>query len=83
MDIQHQIAVVEQRRAELLTQAEHARLVRQLPAGRPGALARGYAAAGRALRGRRHEVELQQPIPIRAGPETSTVPRENEGPLAA
>lgn len=84
METQQQISVVTQKQQVLLAQAEHARLVRQLRADRPSALAHGYAAARMALRGRRRELELQAPIPIRTGLESQTaVPHEQDGPIAA
>jgi hypothetical protein len=83
METQQQIAVVTQRQQVLLAQAEHARLVRQLRADHTSALTRGYAAARRALRGRRQELELQEPIPIRPGLEPAGVSREKDGPIAA
>jgi hypothetical protein len=84
MDLQHQIAVVEQKQQQLLTQAEQARLVRQLGAGRAGLFAQGYAAALRTLRGRKQELELQEPIPIRATLESDPgVSGERDGPIAA
>jgi hypothetical protein len=82
MDIQQQIAGVEQKQRELLTQAEHARVVRQLRADRTGVLAYGYAAALKAIRRRRHEPELQEPIRIRSLKKTQ-VSREQDGPIAA
>ena len=83
METQQQIAVVTQRQQVLLAQAEHARLVRRLRADRTSALAHGYAAARRVLRGRRRELELQEPIPIRAGLEQAGVSGEKDGPIAA
>src|SRR6188472_2510539 len=66
MDLQQQIAMVEQKQQQLLTQAEQARLVRQLGVERTSLFAQGYAAALRAVRGRKQE--LQEPISIRPAP---------------
>ncbi len=84
MDLQQQIALVEQKQQQLLTQAEQARLVRQLGAGRTSLFAQGYAAALRAIRGRKRELELQEPIPIRPALESDPgASGERDGPIAA
>jgi hypothetical protein len=82
MDFQQQIAVVEQKQRQLLTQAEQARLVRQLGVERTGLFAQGYAAALRAIRGRKQE--LHEPIAIRPTLESDPpVSDERDGPIAA
>jgi hypothetical protein len=82
MDLQQQISVVEQKRQRLLTQAEQARLVRQLGAERTSLFAQGYAAALRVIRGRNQE--LEEPIPIRPALESDPgVSGDREGPIAA
>lgn len=84
MDLQQQIAVVEQKQQQLLTQAEQARLVRQLGVERTGLFAQGYAAALRTIRGRKRERELQEPVPIRPTLESGPpVSGERDGPIAA
>jgi hypothetical protein len=81
MDLQQQIAAVRQKEHELLTQAEHARLVRQLRGNRTSALAHGYAEARRAIRHRSRE--LSEPIPIRPNVESGPAVTGEEGPMAA
>jgi hypothetical protein len=81
MDLQQQIAMVKQREQELLTQAEHARLVRQLRPNRTSVLAHGYAAARKAIRHRSRE--LSGPIPIRPDIESGPAVTGEEGPMAA
>jgi hypothetical protein len=83
MDFQQQIAMVEQKQRQLLTHAEQARLVRQLGVERTSLFAQGYAAALRAIRGRKQELELQ-PIPIRPTLESDPpLSDERDGPIAA
>jgi hypothetical protein len=82
MDLQQQIAMVEQKQQQLLTQAEQARLVRQLGAERSSLFAQGYAAALRTIRGRKRE--LEEPIPIRPTLESDPpLSGERDGPIAA
>jgi hypothetical protein len=82
MDFQQQIAMVEQKQQQLLTQAEQARLVRQLGVERTSLFAQGYAAALKAIRGRKQE--LHEPIPIRPTLESDPgVSGERDGPIAA
>jgi hypothetical protein len=82
MDLQQQIAMVEQKQQQLLTQAEQARLVRQLGVERTSLFAQGYAAALRAVRGRKQE--LQEPISIRPALESDPpVSDEWDGPITA
>ena len=84
MDLQQQISMVKQKEQQLLTQAEHARLVRQLRGTRTSLFAKSYAAALKAIRGRKRELELQKPIPIRpTGELDPTVMSERDGPIAA
>lgn len=84
MDLQQQISVVEQKQQQLLTQAEQARLVRQLGAGRTSLFAQGYAAALRTIRGRKRKLELQEPIPICPTLESDRpLSGERDGPIAA
>jgi hypothetical protein len=80
MDLQQQMAMVKQREQELFTQAEHARLVRQLRPNR-SVLAHGYAAARKAIRHRSRE--LSGPIPIRPDIESDPAVTGEEGPMAA
>jgi hypothetical protein len=82
MDLQQQMAVVEQKQQQLLTQAEQARLVRQLGVERTSLFAQGYAAALRAIRGTKRE--LREPIPIRPTLESDArLSGERDGPIAA
>jgi hypothetical protein len=84
MDLQHQIAIVEQKQQQLLTQAEQARLVRQLGAERTSLFAQGYAAALRAIRGSKQDLELQEPTPIRPTLQSDPpLSGERDGPIAA
>lgn len=84
MDFQQQIAMVEQKQRQLLTQAEQARLVRQLGVERTSLFAQGFAATLRAVRGRKQELELQEPIPIRPTLESDPpLSDERDGPIAA
>jgi hypothetical protein len=82
MDLQQQMAVVEQKQQELLAQAEQARLVRQLGAERTSLFAQRYAAALRAIRGTKQE--LREPIPIRPTLESDPpLSDKRDGPIAA
>jgi hypothetical protein len=84
MDLQQQIAMVEQKQQQLLTQAEQARLVRQLGAERTSLFGKGYAAALRAIRGKRRQLDLQEPIPIRPTLESDPpLSDKRDGPIAA
>ena len=82
MDFQQQMAMVEQKQQQLLSQAEQARLVRQLGVERTSLFAQGYAAALRAIRGTKQE--LLEPIPIRPTLESDPpLSDERDGPIAA